>query len=77
MTHTHKRQFDRRARDRKHTNARSLKNRICSSADTMTPWERDDLPNQLLLDIVVEDCATSRQTPAPRIEIPRRVLEGY
>ena len=77
MSHSSRKRYDQRERDRRWANRRSLKLRSKALDSLKDPWERDDLPNQLLLDIVVEDCETSRCEHEPPIEIPRRVLEGY
>jgi len=77
MSKSQRKHYDQRARDRRWANARSLKLRTTKLQSCKEPWERDDLPNQLLLDIVVEDCEAGRRTPGSPPIIPRRVAEGY
>ena len=77
MADSQRKHYDQRARDRRWANARSLKLRKCKIDLAKEPWERDDLPSQRLLDIVVEDCEAGRRTPGSPPIIPRRVAEGY
>jgi len=77
MSDTNRKRYDQRARDRRYANKRSLKLKHKALDSLKDPWDRDELPNQLMLDIVVEDCADGRRARPCMPDIPLRVLLGY